>query len=225
MSLLFLDTANIEEIKRLIRTSAISGVTTNPSLMAKESKGDYLDKLCEIADAVRGRGNYIESKHLSVEVTTLDPDEILREAEILDHNLPHVGVDVFVKVPVTLGNLRVITYLTKNNIQVNATACMTALQAKMAADAGAQVVSFFYNRIKDGGENPDQVVSDYCFGSSERAKVICGSIRSPKDVVSAWEAGADIVTASTKIISEMIQHPQTDKAIAQFQKDIDSWRS
>lgn len=227
MKSLFLDTANIEEIRRLITSDSIQGVTTNPSLMAKESKGDYITKLYDIASLIgttetRGIGG--SRKHLSAEAISLDPEVILEQGLNLQRSLEGTGVTLFVKVPVTFENLSVITKLNRSGVDVNATACMNATQAKMAADSGAGIISFFYNRIRDGGEDPDKVLRDFA-ALKTNCKVICGSIRSPKDVLDAWQNGADIVTASAKVISEMIQHPQTDKAIAQFQKDIDSWLS
>lgn len=227
MKSLFLDTANIEEIRRLIRSDAIRGVTTNPSLMAKEAKGDYIEKLKDIMNlvgAVPVSNVFGRSKHLSVEAISLDPQTILEQGFKLHGALSGHGAQLYVKVPVTFANLEVITKLVNGGVKVNATACMNVVQAKLAADSGAQIVSFFYNRIKDGGENPNKVLSDFAAMGSN-CEVICGSIRTPQDVIDAWYYGADIVTASSKVIAEMIQHPQTDKAIAQFQKDIDSWLS
>jgi TalC/MipB family fructose-6-phosphate aldolase len=218
---LLLDTANHDDITRLIKSSAIAGVTTNPSLMAKEEKGDYKRKLHEIAVSIAYTPSH-EIRHLSVEVTTLDPVGMIMQADDLKNSLHFEHIKLFVKIPVMLVTLPVITKLVSLGVNVNATACMTALQAKMADDAGAQIVSFFYNRIKDGGGDPKNVIKEYCQirGSTE---IICGSIREPDDIYQAWLAGADYVTASPQVIEKMIQHPQTDKAIGQFQRDIDAW--
>jgi len=228
MSKLYLDTANLEEITRVAETTAISGITTNPSLMAKEEKGDYIEKLQKIAAVLD------DEKHLSVEVITLDPVEMLRQAIELAQEVR--GVDLHIKIPVMLDTLPVITKLTyEHGINVNATACMTAEQAKMALDAGAPVVSFFYNRMKDGRLDANHELyrfwqefnidfdSESSIKESNNCDVICGSIRKPADVLSCWESGAQIVTASMKIIEQMITHPQTDKAIQDFQKDIEAW--
>ena len=220
MGKLYLDTANIDEIKRLTRTTAISGVTTNPSLMAKEEKGDYVGKLKEIAEETIGM-------HLSVEVITLDPREMVKQAIELRDELK--DVDLFIKIPITLDNLTVISHLEVNEkIKVNATACMTADQAKMAMDAGASVVSFFYNRMKDGHLNADREIRMFHIDAMHRlshsgCNIICGSIRKPEDITACWAAGADIVTASMKTIEQLISHPQTDKAIQGFQEDIEKW--
>lgn len=235
MKKLFLDSANIDDIRKFLRSNAISGVTTNPSLMAKEAKGDYFGKLEEIVGVLLDMHKGVsQRKHLSVEVTTLDPEKIFEQAEELHRKLWNDFVDVYIKIPVTLDNLEVITRCSRAGIQVNATACMTAHQAKLADDAGANIVSFFYNRIKDGAGNPVDEISRYREIMRERSwesdgmtrsDIIAGSIRNKEDVYLAWSAGADIVTASPKIISELISHPQTDKAIRQFQEDIEKWLS
>lgn len=216
---LFLDSANIDEIRMLVRTDAVQGVTTNPSLMAKEAKGGYTQRLLEICELLDSTGRKM---HLSAEVITSDPSKMVEQALNLNESLKNDRVDLHIKIPVMLETLPVITELAHKKIKVNATACMTALQAKLAEDAGAPIVSFFYNRIKDANEEPDDVLAKY--GRLRRStRVICGSIRKPDDVYRSWLNGADIVTASLKVIKEMISHPQTDKAIAQFQKDIDTW--
>src|SRR3990167_3915438 len=174
---LLLDTANIDAIKKFAETGIIAGVTTNPSLMAKESKGDYVEKLKEIADALMlNRGGL---SHLSVEVTTLDPKKMIEEASQLNEILRARGkLDLHVKIPLMLETLEVIGWLHDMKIKVNATACMTALQAKLAQQAGADVVSFFYNRIKDGSGSPDQVLEEFqrIRGAKEHAgqmQIIC----------------------------------------------------
>jgi len=223
---LLLDSANLEEIKSIIKSNAVAGVTTNPSLVAKESKGKYIDKVLSIAQAIEDSGTS-QFKHLSVEAISTDPKEIEKQSIEISERFSELKlskIDLFLKVPVTFQNLNVITALAYKGISVNATACMTAMQAKLASDAGARVVSFFYNRIKDGQGNPNEVIGEF-MTMNHNAQVICGSIRLVQDVLKAWEFGADYVTASSKIIEKMTQHEQTDKAIAQFQQDIDSWLS
>lgn len=236
MRSLFLDTANIEEIREMVRTDAIAGVTTNPSLMAKEEKGDYLSKLEEICTVINTEGS--SRKHLSVEVTTLDPVEMQGQALALCDALARFErVDLYIKIPVMLETLEVISRLTDRKVKINATACMTTLQAKLAEDAGAHIVSFFYNRMIDGGctSKPDShELKAYArmgamqelqqFSNLKRSsQIICGSIREPFDVYECWCYGAEIVTASLKVIKGMVTHPKTTEAINQFQKDIDSW--
>ena len=236
---LLLDSANYNEITRICDTSAISGVTTNPSLMAKEVKGDYLNKITNIAQLLHST---CLRKHLSAEVITLDPNEMLVQAVEIREALKFSAefVDLHIKIPVTLENLSVITSLEGMGIKVNATACMMHSQAKMAIDAGASIISYFYNRIKDGGGiDPDEEINktasyrrspEFC-GDPSKAyitaygapSIICGSIRKPEDVTACWESGSEYVTASLKIIELLLKHEQTDIAINGFQKDIEAW--
>lgn len=231
MKELFLDSANMDEIALCVRTDAIAGVTTNPSLMAKEAKGDYVKKLNDICQLFQ---TYAKArKHLSVEVTTLDPDKMYGQAHELQEalGLDFDKVQLHIKIPVMFETLEVISRLGDDGIKVNATACMTALQAKLAHDAGAPIISFFFNRMIDGahGNNGRDLalmqLSDFSEELNRNSRVICGSIRKPQDLSDCWRNGADIVTASFKIIKETLVHPETDKAIQQFQKDIDAWLS
>jgi len=234
---LYLDSADLDEITRVAKTNAISGVTTNPSLVSKTRKGNYFERLNDIAEILSGACN--KRKHLSVEVITLDPHEMVDQAIDIWSNLKTFNnLDVHVKIPLTLDTLGTITTLeTKYNIRVNATACMVSSQAKLAMDAGASVVSFFYNRMKDGGNaapfdeikefsDSRDVALDadwYSYNKNGNPAIICGSIRRPSDVYECWNAGADAVTASMKIIELLSKHPQTDKAIKGFQNDIEEW--
>jgi transaldolase len=231
MRKLFLDTANLADIEKYLKTSAVKGVTTNPSLMAKEpqaAKVDlssgfkvYLKRLHEIKKLIKD--SHRSDIHLSVEVITLDPSQMVLQAQEFQKELEG-GVDLFVKIPVLSETLDVITEL-RDDVQINATGCMTALQAKLAADAGAQIVSFFYNRMIDGGVNPQKEIENFCSLTTGVSDIICGSIRTQEDVLKCWQYGADIVTASPKIITEMITHPKTTEAITKFQKDIEAWLS
>lgn len=219
MKLLFLDSANLDEIRLMVKTEAIQGVTTNPSLMAKETKGGYVQRLseiCEILDSTDRR------MHLSVEVITADPKEMYSQAMTLAEGLKGSDIDLHVKIPVLFDTLPVITKLANSKVRVNATACMTALQAKLAEEAGAPIVSFFYNRMLDGALDADTEIQKYC-ELRRNSQIICGSIRKPDDVRRCWRAGAEYVTASVKVIKEMISHPKTDEAVTQFQRDIDTW--
>lgn len=226
---LLLDTANLDDIKKFSKTTMISGVTTNPSLMAKESKGNYVDKLRRIRDGILDARRGGSGMHLSVEVTTLDPDEMIDEAcqleEVLGRKGSESGVDLHIKIPVMPRTMRVLTELRQKSVQTNATACMTAMQAKLAAEAGANIVSFFYNRILDGNENADQVLSNFHSLKPHHVRVICGSIRKPEDIQRCWFNGADYVTASPAIIEKALIHPQTTVAIDKFQEDIEKWLS
>lgn len=227
---LLLDSANIDEIRRFSQTEAVAGVTTNPALVSKEQKRDYIDFLTEIATIVNNSvvttgGRTYSKKHLSVEVTTLDPDEMIKQAVALNTaiRLNKMNLELFIKIPVMPETLRVISVLRYDKqLMVNATACMTATQAKIASEAGAHIVSFFYNRMLDGGEGGNEITR-FVSMNTERSKVICGSIRKPLDLSTCWALGADYVTASAKIIDEALMHPQTTKAVDEFQEKIDKW--
>lgn len=226
---LLLDSADISEIREFFPGEALAGVTTNPSLIAKQPQRDYIQLLQEIDNELQTTG-YSDPQHFSAEVTTLDPDGMIDQAfELRDS----IGKHVHVKIPLMPETIRVIEKLSHSGVQVNATACMTALQAKIASDAGADAVSFFYNRMKDGYQvhalkeeliKPLEEITLYC-SWGEDATVICGSIRHPRDIVDCWQAGAYLVTAPAKVIREALRHPKTTEAIGQFQKDIEAWRS
>lgn len=251
--LLFLDSADPNEIQRVLLAGCIHGVTTNPSLWAKtERMGDgggfeyYLNCVERLLKLMQKNFYDGDTKHLSVEVVTIDPDEMYKQAQEIwnlfklfrkKNCAPSAQnkIDLHVKVPVTVDTLSVITKLEKHNIKVNATACMIADQAMMAQESGASVVSFFYNRMKDGGLDADMEIQRFkndltpvFDGFSDgriqnKSFVICGSIRQPSDVYRCWESGADAVTVPMKIIELMMTHPQTDLAIKRFQEDIDGW--
>lgn len=241
---LLLDSADITEIKNWVQSDVIAGVTTNPSLVAKETKRDYLEMLQEIAkivnDSVRDIGKQTATrKHLSVEVTTLNPDKMIEQAIQLDKFLQRFSkVDVFIKIPIMPETLRVISTLRhEHHVRINATAAMTSLQAKMASDAGAHVVSFFYNRILDykmqqekerngiKKQHPNDVISEYKVRlGGNLVPCIIGSIRTVDDVAECWDQNADFVTVGPKVLRQMMMHPKTTEAIEQFQKDFDDWQ-
>lgn len=230
MPKLFLDSANLDEIGKYVRMGVVSGVTTNPSLVSKEAPGDYLERIKSFAQVIQESTR--RPIHLSVEVTSLDPDKMVTEAvEIKDvfrgtlGNVPFPEVNLYIKIPIIPEAFPVIGKLWNAwSISVNATACMTAPQGKLAADAGASVVSFFWNRIRDGGGHPQDEIDRYKRWQPY-VPVICGSIRTVHDVLFGWKAGADIVTAKAEIIDQLLHHPQTDIAVKKFQEDIERWRS
>lgn len=227
MRKLYLDSADISDIKLIASTTAIAGVTTNPSLMAKTGKGSYHDKILGIAELLKSENNGEDGKHLSVEVTTSNPNEMVDQAigiqSLLRGCLGYI--DLHIKIPVTFDNLSIISELEhEHDIRVNATACMMPSQAKLASDAGASVVSFFYNRMLDGGDKTASYSIESFAKNREDASIICGSIRKPQDVYDCWRAGSDAVTCSLNIIKLLLKHPQTDLAVKQFQDDIDKWQ-
>ena len=241
---LFLDTANLDEIQRALESGCISGVTTNPSLMAKEPKSDYLTHLSKIVDLL-GHSDI----SLSVETFSDDPETIIDQAKQFSLKLsyPHLAV----KVHIDHGgknNLSVVSRLEAGGISVNCTACMTPMQAMMAASAGARYVSLFYNRIKDGLKqefsqkrnllikdgiveksdfDPDNVIRETrtLIRDCSQTEIIVGSIRTTLDIKRAGLAGAHIVTVPPKILWQATRHFQTDNAVERFFKDFQIWIS
>lgn len=224
--MLLVDTANEDDIRRFLQTDAVSGVTTNPSLVAKEAGGmSYRDKMLRIAGLFpkeKGYGVTAIRKHLSVEVITLDDEEMVRQAESLNSDIRNMGriIDLYIKVPAN--RLSVITALERVDIRVNATAIAVYPQAMLADRAGASFVSFFWRRAIDAGEDVASEVKK--FSQRGSASIICGSIRTPSDVIKAWDAGANYVTASPKIIGELSSHKVTGDSIAGFMEDIKRWQ-
>lgn len=235
MNELLLDSADVSDIEQVIQTSAIVGVTTNPSLIAKGKKGDYLSRIGEIVDCLmQKKGKKANATHLSVELIESNPRTMVEEAKTLSSFVNRRSIssnekyiDVYIKVPILFEYLPVISELSDYGIGVNATACMTWDQAFMAERAGANIVSFFYNRMIDGGLDPQEQIDRFLNVErySRHSRIICGSIRKPEDIGKCFSAGVDIVTASLPIIKKFMQHDQTDKAVKQFQEDIDRWRS
>lgn len=242
---LFLDTANIADIEEALKGGFIRGVTTNPSLLAKEPKGNYIEHLKKIVELCKKYGRNIS---LSVEVFTNDPEEMLKQAEEFVAKLKYRHTAV--KIPVgykNQNNLWVIRELMKRGIIVNCTACHTPLQLVLAAAAGARYVSLFYNRVRDGAKEENFAVTreamlkekileqnDFdpnhiLWETREHLKdypgveIIAGSIRTPIDVKEAGINGAHIVTTSLKILKSALSHFKTDHAVEQFLKDFSSW--
>jgi len=211
---IFLDTANIEQIKQAARLGIISGVTTNPSLLAKESTADYetvTKKICSIVDGP-----------VSVEVIAEDAEAMIKEARVKAAWAPNVNI----KIPVTSDGLHATTVLRKDKIKVNMTLCFSANQALLGALAGATYVSIFVGRLDDIGQDGMQVVDDTLAILDNYpdldTEVIAASIRHPLHCTAAALAGAHIATVPYGVLMQMIQHPMTDVGIKKFLAD---WKS
>jgi len=207
----FLDTANLEEIRQAASMGLIDGVTTNPSLIAKE-KGDFRDLLKQICAAVPGP--------ISAEVVALDAAGMLKEGR----ELAKIADNITVKVPVTLEGLKAVRAFSSEGIKTNVTLIFSPLQALMAAKAGATFVSPFVGRLDDVGASGMDVVSqiveiyqNYGFTT----EVLVASIRHPMHVVEAALMGADVSTMPWKVLQQLIQHPLTDIGIQRF---LDDWK-
>ena len=206
---IFLDTADIDEIRTLNETGMVDGVTTNPSLIAKAGR-NILDTTAEICALVDGP--------VSAEVTATDYETMLKEGE----KLAAIAENVTVKVPLTIDGLRVCKHLSDNGTMVNVTLCFSAAQALMAAKAGASFISPFVGRLDDIGADGMNLISDiitlydqYHFNT----EVLVASVRGPQHVVDAALLGADVVTIPPKILTQLYQHPLTDKGLAAFLAD------
>ncbi len=208
---IFLDTANIDQIKQAARLGIISGVTTNPSLLSKEATADYetvTRKICSIIDGP-----------VSVEVLAEDADAMIKEARVKAAWAPNVNI----KIPITAEGLRATSALSEEGIKVNMTLCFSANQALLGALAGATYVSIFIGRLDDAGQDGMQVVEDTLsilanFPELD-AQVIAASIRNPMHVTYAAMAGAEVATVPYAVLMQMIQHPMTDVGIKRFLAD------
>ncbi len=208
---IFLDTANIEHIKHAYKLGVISGVTTNPTLVAKEATGDYETVIKTISAIIPGS--------ISCEVLAEDTESIIREARIKASWAPNVAI----KIPATANGLAAISALSKENIQVNMTLVFSVNQALLGALAGAAYVSVFVGRLDDAGHDGMQVVKDivevFKTYKSITTQVIAASIRHPLHCVAAAKAGAHIATIPYNVLMQMVQHPLTEVGVARFLAD------
>ncbi len=206
---IFIDTANIEEIKKANELGVISGVTTNPSLIAKEGR-DFKQTIKEISEIVDGP--------ISAEVISLEADGMVSEAL----ELCKIHKNIVIKIPMTLEGLKAVKVLTSKGIKTNVTLIFSAVQALLAARAGASFVSPFIGRVDDidGDSNEliEEIVNIFRIHSID-TKIIAASIRSPRHVSEAALIGADIATIPYKTIIQMSKHPLTDIGIERFMSD------
>lgn len=207
---IFLDTANIEQIRQAVRLGVISGVTTNPSLVSKEGRADYEAVVKEICSIIPGP--------ISVEVLVEKSEDMIEQAQKIAAWAPNVVV----KIPATTAGIEAISTLAKKKVKVNMTLCFSLNQAILGALAGAAYVSPFVGRLDDIGEDGMGLVRDivdvfeyYEFDT----QVIAASIRHPQHCVAAAHAGAHIATVPYKVLTQMIQHPLTDIGVARFLSD------
>jgi len=218
---IFADTANKEQIARLINLGVVDGVTTNPSLFAKEPKGDFIAMCKEIK-------TLCETKKLplSVEVFSLDPEKMYSEAREIYSALEYQSLSI--KIPIKLEYLPVVSKLANEGINVNVTCCYTSSQLVLAAKSQARYVSLFYRRAIDSGEDVKSHLTstrNYIDQLGLNCEIIAGSIRQPIDIIESWNYGAHIVTAGPHVIDACLSHPGTDSSIEGFTRDFSSWIS
>lgn len=211
---LFIDTANVDEIREINDLGVICGVTTNPSLIAKEGRV-FEEVVKEIADIVDGP--------ISAEVISLEKEGMLKEAR----ELAKIHPNIVIKVPMTKEGLKAVKVLYKEGIKTNVTLIFSANQALLAARAGATYVSPFVGRLDDisnlGMDIIEDIVQIFDIHGID-SEIIAASIRHPIHVLNAAKAGSHIATIPYKIFLQMIDHPLTDKGIDRFIKDWNSLR-
>ena len=207
----FLDTANVEDIRKANDMGVICGVTTNPSLIAKEGR-DFKEVIREITTIVDGP---ISGE---IKATTVDAEGMIREGR----EIAAIHPNMVVKIPMTAEGLKAVKALAQEGIQTNVTLVFTANQALLAARAGAAYVSPFLGRLDDisqAGIDLIRVVAEIFDNYALDTEIIAASIRNPVHVTDCALAGADIATVPYKVIEQMTKHPLTDQGIAKFQAD------
>jgi len=209
---IFLYTANIDEIRQAAKLGEVSGVTTNPSLVAKEKRADMKAVIREISSIVDGP--------ISAEVLSLEPQAMIREAREVSSWSPNVVV----KIPMSASGLEAISVLSKEGIRTNLTLCFSLNQAILGAIVGATYVSAFVGRLDDAGHDGMQLVAEIVevfdhYKERLKTQVIVASIRHPLHVVAAAKAGAHIATVPYNVLMQMVKHPLTDIGISRFAED------
>lgn len=206
----FIDTANLDEIREANELGLIDGVTTNPSLVAKEGDVDFKEHIAKICEMVKG--------DVSAEVTALDTEGMLREGR----ELAAIAPNVVVKCPLTLDGLKATRKFREEGTKVNVTLCFSAAQALLAAKAGATYISPFIGRLDDVGQNGMQLIEDIVqiYGNyGYETEVLAASIRHPMHIVDCALVGADVATIPFKVIQQLVKHPLTDKGLESFLSD------
>ncbi len=210
---IYLDTANLREIEEAASWGVLSGVTTNPTLMAREEGADFEETVKKIASLVDGP--------ISAETVSEDAGGMVKEGMGFAGWHPNV----IVKVPSTIEGLKATAWLKREGIRTNVTLCFNANQALLAARAGAFVVSPFVGRLDDISEPGMDLIQDiaevFSMDPEIETQILAASIRHPRHMVEAAKAGADIATVPFKVLQQCMRHPLTDAGIDQF---LDDWR-
>lgn len=213
---IYLDTANLNEIREAASWGVLSGVTTNPTLMARETGADHQVTIQEIATLVDGP--------ISAETISLDAEGMVKEGIEFAGWHPNV----IVKVPSTPEGLKAVARLARENIRTNVTLCFNPVQALLAARAGAFIISPFVGRVDDIGVDGMQLIREisgvYTQGGIA-TKILSASIRHPRHIVESALAGADIATCPFKVLQQAMKHPLTDSGIERFLADWDKRQS
>jgi transaldolase len=206
----FIDTANLNEIRECAEMGLIDGVTTNPSLIAKEAGVDFKEHIAAICQITPG--------DVSAEVTSLDAEGMIREGR----EYAKIAPNVVVKCPLTLDGLKATRALDSEGIKVNVTLCFSASQAILAAKAGATYISPFIGRLDDISHNGLQLIAEIVEiynNYSWKTQVLAASIRNPLHLVESARMGAHVSTIPYKVILQLVKHPLTDAGVEQFLSD------
>lgn len=207
----FIDTANIEEIKEANELGVVCGVTTNPSLIAKEGR-DFTEVVNEIVEIVDGP--------ISAEVLSMEHEGMIKEAE----KLAKIHENIVIKIPMCAEGLKAVKALSDKGIKTNVTLIFSASQALLAARAGASYVSPFVGRLDDisfDGLSLIAEITEIFAANYIPTEIIVASVRNPLHVIESAKMGADIATVPFKVIMQMIKHPLTDRGIEAFNKDAE----
>ena len=207
----FIDTANVDEIRKANDMGIICGVTTNPSLIAKEGR-DFKEVIKEITSIVDGA---ISGE---VKATTVSAEDMIKEAR----EIAAIHPNMVVKIPMTMEGLKAVNVLSKEGIKTNVTLIFNATQALFAAKAGATYVSPFLGRLDDiatPGIDLIRSISEIFAMQNIDCEIICASVRNPIHIIDCAKSGADIATVPYKVIEQCLKHPLTDAGIEKFKKD------
>ncbi len=205
----FLDTANLDELRRGAELGLVDGVTTNPTLIAKEGRPieEQIRKICDIVDG-----------DISAEVVSTETSKMIPEGR----ELAKIHKNVVVKLPLTRDGIRACSTLSKDGIRVNVTLCFSAAQAMLAAKAGAYIISPFVGRVDDIGWDGVHLIKEIVqiYGNyGIKTNILAASLRTSVHVIECAKAGAQIGTMPFKVLDMMFNHPLTDKGLEQFLKD------
>ncbi|MFE3845644.1 fructose-6-phosphate aldolase [Thermoplasmatota archaeon] len=213
---IFIDTANLDEIKELASWGIVDGVTTNPTLVAKSGRSfnEIIDEIFEIVDGP-----------ISLEVVSEKADDMVKEAKKLVNKISQkFRKNIAIKIPINPEGLKAVKLLTKEKIKTNVTLIFSANQALLAAKAGATYVSPFIGRLDDIGHEGMQIIEDIVdifYNYDIETEVIVASIRHPIHVIEAAKIGADIATIPPDVVKKMVKHSLTDIGIKNFLSDWD----
>jgi len=210
----FLDTGNVEEVRRAAALGVLDGVTTNPTLLAKEGKPfrEALLEMCQLVDIVNG------------EVVATDAEGMIAEG----HELAALHPNIVVKIPMTTEGFKAIKALRQDGIRINVTLVFSPAQALLVAKAGAYFVSPFLGRLDDIGQDGMQLLREIVAvyrAQNFKTEILAASLRHPMHVIEAAKLGAEIATMPFKVFEQLFQHPLTDKGLAAFLKDWEKARA